>query len=73
MPRRPLSELRPQDFPKIGDEENAFDSDNEDTDDECMEDDGENTNTNTTENEYSEQIDITDETALLPEQVVEIH
>ena len=32
MPRRPLSELRPRDFPKVGDEENAFDSDNEDTD-----------------------------------------
>ena len=42
MPQRPLSELRPRDFPKIGDEENAFDSDNEDTDDECMEKDNTN-------------------------------
>ena len=41
MPKRPLSELRPQDFPKIGDEENAFDSYNEDTDDECIEEDEE--------------------------------
>ena len=34
MPHSPLSRLRPRDFPKIGDEENAFDSNNEDTDDE---------------------------------------
>ena len=39
MPRRPLRDLRPQDFPQIGDEENAFGSDNEDTNDECMEED----------------------------------
>ena len=37
MPRRPLSELRPRDFPKIGDEENAFNS-YEDTDDEFVAD-----------------------------------
>ena len=33
MPQRPLTELRPQKFPRIGDEEFAFDSYNEDTDD----------------------------------------
>ena len=38
MPHTPLSELRPRDFPKIGDEENALDSDNEDTDDDSPED-----------------------------------
>ena len=32
MPLRPLGELRPHDFPKIGDEENIFDSYDEDTD-----------------------------------------
>ena len=49
MPKRPLSELRPRDFPKIGDEEDAFDSNNEDTDDECMEDGGENNEDETRE------------------------
>ena len=44
MPRHPLSELRPGDFPKIEDEENAFDSYNEDTDDECMEDEVDDNN-----------------------------
>ena len=34
MPRTPLSQLRPEKFPKIGDEEFAFDSYDEDTDEE---------------------------------------
>ena len=34
MPHSPLSRLRPREFPKIGDEENAFDSYDEDTDEE---------------------------------------
>ena len=34
MPHTPLSHLRPRDFPKIGDEEFAFDSLNEDTEEE---------------------------------------
>ena len=37
MPQRPLSELRPQDLPRIGDEEFAFDSYDEDTDEETPE------------------------------------
>ena len=32
LPRHPLAHLRPKDFPKIGDEEFVFESDNEDTD-----------------------------------------
>ena len=32
MPHSPLSKLRPGEFPKIGDEEDAFDSCDEDTD-----------------------------------------
>ena len=39
MPQRPLSELRPQKFPRIGDEEFAFDSYNEDTNEETSEPD----------------------------------
>ena len=34
MPHTPLSHLRPRDFPKIGDEEHAFDSLDEDTEEE---------------------------------------
>ena len=34
MPHNPLGRLRPREFPTIGDEENAFDSCNEDTDEE---------------------------------------
>ena len=32
MPQIPLADLRPQQFPRLGDEENEFDSNNEDTD-----------------------------------------
>ena len=34
MPHSPLGRLRPQEFPKIGDEEDAFDSYDEHTDEE---------------------------------------
>ena len=34
IPHSPLSRLRPREFPKIGDEEDAFYSYNEDTDEE---------------------------------------
>ena len=39
MPRIPLSELRPKKFPKIEDEEFAFDSYDEDTDEETADGD----------------------------------
>ena len=42
MPRTPLSELRPKQFPKIGDEEFAFDSYDEDTDEETADGDTNN-------------------------------
>ena len=37
MPQRSLIELRPQKFPRIGDEENAFNSYDEDTEDDQLE------------------------------------
>ena len=39
MPWRSLSELRPQGFPRIGDEENAFNSLDEETDEDIPEPD----------------------------------
>ena len=42
MSRTPLSELRPKQFPKIGDEEFAFDSYDEDTDEETTDGDTNN-------------------------------
>ena len=67
MSRTPLSELRPQDFPKIGDEENAFDSYNEDTDNQ-----GEEERINNNEHDEDEEHETedhqaaSDEDSLLP-------
>ena len=38
MPHTPLSRIRPNDFPKVGDEEFEFDSHNEDTEGEETQD-----------------------------------
>ena len=57
LPQRPLSDLRPQDFPRIGDEEFAFDSYDEETDDQGEEEEEE------TANETHE--DATEQTPLL--------
>ena len=44
LPQRPLSELRPQKFPRVGDEEFAFNSCNEETDDQGEGDEEESAN-----------------------------
>ena len=51
----PLAKLKPHEFPKVGDEENAFDSFDEDTDEDVYADEL---------NEISEESDM-NETALL--------
>ena len=54
MPHNPLTKLKPREFPKIGDEENAFNSYDEDTDEEAG------------EVQVSDQIEVNERTPLLP-------
>ena len=53
MPHSPLTKLRPREFPKIGDEEDAFNSYDEDTDEEAG------------EVQVSDQIEVNERTPLL--------
>ena len=62
MPQKPLTELRPQKFPRIGDEEDAFNSYDEDTDDEGDEEEEDRAEG---DNEMIDVVNATDQDAFL--------